>query len=577
MQTKKILGVALCAALITSMAAIATTSVAAADFVASEHTFGVIGAFASSNWGTDVAMTDADGDGVYEATVTDAGSYEFKVRADGAWDWSWGTYEEEYDRTQNSQTNCSVTVAEGQKLIVKLDTTKVDDAAKANADSAVNADDFDFAEEGFTYWPVTFEVVDAADAEQYKPFETLGVIGAFASSGWTTDVAMTDADGDGIYEATVTDAGSYEFKVRADGSWDYSWGVYEDEYDRTQNSQTNCSVTVAEGQKLVVKLDTTKVDDAAKANADSAVNADDFDFAEEGYNYWPVTFEVVKAEEESSEEESSQEESSEEESSKEEESSQEEQKVTVLTDYVYFDNSETKWEEVYAYWWESSYGRTYDLEDNDFGWIVELDEDGNPKTSVNAETGETVVNHVPLTFPGTKMTQIPGTDVWQVRIPFGAQKIIFNSGKSDYQVKVLKEKGYQTADLSFDATANAGQIYVVDAVPTTENPDDRKANPKPGMGVEKTKYRYERGEWKDYTGEFVPEVLKSEESKDESSSTEESSKPTSVVTPDTSKVNPDGGDNVKTGDATMPVAVAAVAVAALGVVVFAAKKKSDEE
>ena len=35
--------------------------------------------------------------------------------------------EEEYDRTQNSQKNCSVTVEEGQKLVVKLDTTKVDD------------------------------------------------------------------------------------------------------------------------------------------------------------------------------------------------------------------------------------------------------------------------------------------------------------------------------------------------------------------------------------------------------------------------------------------------------------------
>lgn len=562
MQTKKILGVSLCAALITSMAA---ASVSARDsiptdelpWVVANHSYSAIGTF--TDWSSDIDISDADGDGIYTGVITglEAGEYSGKVRADHDWTDSWGGYNDEKEQNYDGP-DIAFTVAEGQDVKVTFDTTV----------------DSDLDDENYLMWTVSFEAVDAQEEEeQYKPFTTLGVIGAF--NGWSADEAMTDEDGDGVYEATITitgesesadHPGTTEFKIRADGAWDFSWGEYEVDNDRTQNSQTNCSVAFTNGDtvKVKVQLDTTKVDARALANADSVVNEDDFVFATDGFDFWPVNYEVVDEGEESKEE-SSKEESSKEESSKEE-SSKTEQKTTVLTDYVYFDNSETKWDVVYAYWWESSYARTYDLEDNDYGWIVELDENGEPKV-----TEDGVVCHVPLTFPGTKMTQVPGTDIWQVRIPFGAQKIIFNSGKNDEQIKVLKEKGYQTADLSFDPVANAGQVYVVDAVPTTEDPDDKKANPKPGRGVEKTKYTYERGEWKDYTGEFVSETIGGE-----TETSTETSTGTSVVTPDTSTVKPDDG-NVKTGDATMPIAVAAVAVAALGVVVFAAKKKSSEE
>ncbi len=68
MQTKKILGIALCAAMVGSIVTVAATSASAAPaFVPAEHTFGVIGGF--NDWGGDVAMTDDDGDGIYEATV----------------------------------------------------------------------------------------------------------------------------------------------------------------------------------------------------------------------------------------------------------------------------------------------------------------------------------------------------------------------------------------------------------------------------------------------------------------------------------------------------------------------------
>ena len=418
---------------------------------------------------------------------------------------------------------------------------------------------------------VTVAATSASAAPAFVPAEhTFGVIGGF--NDWGGDVAMTDDDGDGIYEATVDAAGSYEFKVRADGAWDYSWGAYEEEYDRTQNSQKNCSATVEEGQQLVVKLDTTKVDDAAKANADSYVNDAAFNFAAEGYDFWPVTFEVVTPGEESSEEpsqepseepsqEPSEEPSQEPSEEPSEEPSQEpslpEVTVTTRDMYIYFDNSETKWDEVYAYWWHPDYARTYDFEDNDYGYVQEVDADGNPASH-------------PVAFPGTKMTQVPGTDVWQARVPFNAQKIIFGSGKSDAQIEA-GEIGYQTADLDFDQAVNAGQIYVVDmATPA-----------KAGRGVEKTKFKYNAGEWKAYDGEFISEVLAEDVSVVEPSDEPVTSDttPTDTSTPTQTSTTPtpvNPTDNVKTGDATMPIAVASVAVAALGVVFFAAKKKKAE-
>ena len=133
--------------------------------------------------------------------------------------------------------------------------------------------------------------ITASAAEFSPPGHSFGVIGGFNE--WAGDMPMTDPDGDGVYEATVDVVGTYEFRVRADNSWDYSWGVYEPDYDRTQNSQTNFSATVKEDQKLIVRLDTTKVDDAAKANPDSYVNERDFSFSEDGYDFWPVTYEIV--------------------------------------------------------------------------------------------------------------------------------------------------------------------------------------------------------------------------------------------------------------------------------------------
>ena len=147
-----------------------------------------------------------------------------------------------------------------------------------------------------------------------------------------------------------------------------------------------------------------------------------------------------------------------------------------LTDYIYFDNSETKWETVSAYWWHSEYARTTDKDDNDYGCVKITTEDGKE-------------GYEPTPFPGTPMEQIEGTDIWRAKVPMNAQFIIVNSGVSDDDAHA-GATAYQTADLKFDEKENAGQIYTVDA--STE--------PKAGRGVDKTKFKYENGEWSTYNG-----------------------------------------------------------------------------
>ena len=174
MNKSRILSVALAGALVASVAAVSTISASALTSAeVKDHAVGITGAFPEcEEWTKDIAMTDDDGDGIYTAEITGqpAGEYEFKVRLDASWDFSWGEYEWEdgsgnpADRTQNSQTNCKVTVnAETDVIKVTFDTTKLSDDALAQADSAaheITADD-DFA---YNFWPVTY-TVEAGAAE----------------------------------------------------------------------------------------------------------------------------------------------------------------------------------------------------------------------------------------------------------------------------------------------------------------------------------------------------------------------------------------------------------------------------
>ena len=133
-----------------------------------------------------------------------------------------------------------------------------------------------------------------------------------------------------------------------------------------------------------------------------------------------------------------------------------------VMNYFYFDNSETKWDKVCAYWWG-----------------------GNP---VNKITGEDAYGNPE--WPGLEMEKIGDTDIYRVVVPLGNYGLVFSSGVTDAEV----EKGtiaYQTKDLTFSSNANSGQIYKIDV----------SEEAKPGRGIEKTKYKYNAGSWSNYTGE----------------------------------------------------------------------------
>ena len=125
--------------------------------------------------------------------------------------------------------------------------------------------------------------------------------------------------------------------------------------------------------------------------------------------------------------------------------------------YVYYDNSETQWDEVYAYWWGGPSFNTITKETDYFG-----------------------------EWPGIKMKQIEGTDVYRIIAPFGVTGIIFDSGVTDREVAEGKE-AYQTVDLQY-STDLMGKIYKIDlSVEHSTAP-----------GNMKTKHRYPAGDWSDY-------------------------------------------------------------------------------
>lgn len=227
--------------IVSTAATAAATSVSAADVlyenpVLTDHSVGIIGGF--NGWETDIAkMNDDDGDGVYVGIIENvsAGEYEFRIRLDDDWEYSWASYEEDYDRTFNSQTNLHVQTDTTTDIVVLLNS---------------NGDDRNV-------WPVSFFTlpVGSGDTTDINASEHIfGVIGGFNE--WSGDVVMTEV-ADGIYAANIGDLErGTEFKVRTDGQWNYSWAVYEADYDRTQNSQTNLTVS-EDAKNVTVYLNTT--------------------------------------------------------------------------------------------------------------------------------------------------------------------------------------------------------------------------------------------------------------------------------------------------------------------------------
>ena len=199
MNKSRILSVALAGALVASVAAVSTISASAITSAeVKDHTVGITGAFAEcEEWTKDIPMTD-NGDGTYSAEITGqaAGDYEFKVRLDGSWDFSWGAYEWEDaagnpgDRTQNSQTNCKVTVASETDVIkVTFDTTKISEDALAQDGSTAQELTEDLMDEfAYNFWPVTY-TVEAGSTEAPA-----------------TEESKTDAPADDKTDAPATEA-----------------------------------------------------------------------------------------------------------------------------------------------------------------------------------------------------------------------------------------------------------------------------------------------------------------------------------------------------------------------------------
>lgn len=134
-----------------------------------------------------------------------------------------------------------------------------------------------------------------------------------------------------------------------------------------------------------------------------------------------------------------------------------------VMNYFYFDNSETKWDKVYAWWWGDK--------------------------PVNKITGEEWYG-VKGPWPGVEMEKIGDTDIYRVVVPIGDLGLVLSSGVTDEEIE-NGTIGYQTKDLKFNSNINAGQIYKI----------DMSEEPVPGRGIEKTKFKYNVGEWSNYTGE----------------------------------------------------------------------------
>ena len=137
----------------------------------------------NGNWDTDTEMTTTDGMN-YTATIpyVAAGSYEFKIRANGSWDVNYGL---------NGEPG-------GQNIPVTVDEDNTGVAITFNVDTK----------------EISFSLV--------PPVYT--VAGDF--TGWVDSQPMVKDD-KGVYSITFDNiaAGNYEYKIKTNGSWDVNYGL----------------------------------------------------------------------------------------------------------------------------------------------------------------------------------------------------------------------------------------------------------------------------------------------------------------------------------------------------------------
>ena len=567
MQTRKLISIALVAALVSTVTAV---SVAARETIpteewdgyASKHTFSVIGTL-NGTWDTDTELTDEDGDGIYEAVIEDVapGTYEFKVRADKDWADSWAAYDEDAEAAYNNQVNNSITI-EGESANVKVT--------------------FDTTDPNPLVWPVAGEIVTDEGSEPVEiPYSVLSVIGTI-NGNWDTDTPLTDEDGDGIYEVTIPDVqpGDYAFKVRADGEWNgvgadgeevpQNWGAYDEDAEATRNAG-DIKFTLEAASDVTVSIN---VNNDVLLWAISYTYTDANGETQTVYTGAPVEEDPTTPETPETPATPETPETPETPSTPAEETPA---YTTTVNDYIFFDNTNTKWETVYAYW----FGTVEGVE----GYVDIKDPVGR---SYNNQEN----------WPGNLLERVEGTDYWRALKPVGATTIIFSNGysdealkeewakiKADYKANPTNEtldaltsvKQFQTSDIAFNSETDGGKVYSIkEGAVATQGAS--------GYNLLKNAYAADDNVVADYTGPFEAEKFGQDEinnggtsdngntgSGDNNGTAGNGSTSGNGSVVDNTAAT--GTDSPATGDATTAAGFAAVAAAALGVAVLASRKK----
>ena len=197
-----------------------------------------------SGWcGSCIAMSDDNGDGIYNVTVElSAGQIEYKFTVDG-----WNAQEEfaggeSCTLTSGGFTNRVYEVTEEATLSVVCWNScdacpAIEDVLGCMDSSANNYNEEATADNGSCLYNTTFNVdMSCAGVDFYEVFVTGPIWGWPANSGFNQ---LLDDDGDGIYSVTIeTPAGDVEYKYAVDG-----WADQENLIDDMQNGASCAPVT----------------------------------------------------------------------------------------------------------------------------------------------------------------------------------------------------------------------------------------------------------------------------------------------------------------------------------------------
>lgn len=179
-----------------------------------DHTWGLIGSFAGSGWGTDVAMT-IEGDWAYVKNVSLANGDEFKFRADGGWALSYGSgCEVNVGETYTTYNNGSNMKFVGEDGAYNIYFSMVD--AKFYMEKWINPDDIAEMSITFPGNPSTYTNSYIASftitLDESYPFEFSNFNNGQESNSWTA-IRMGRKSNDSV--ATVVNKVAMPYAVSA--------------------------------------------------------------------------------------------------------------------------------------------------------------------------------------------------------------------------------------------------------------------------------------------------------------------------------------------------------------------------